>query len=124
MIDIEDPNPFASLPKYCTVRDIKAIMKTIHKPYYYYTILLLLFSSRAKEDIIKYSPEEKRQLVRAIDNMFASKTSPFLVLPEHCTVGEVEASSIETIHRSFNSSVLYSGKAYMAMANRLTLSGL
>ena len=73
---------------------------------------------------MKFSPEEKKQLVEEINNILATDISTFSVLPEHCTVEDVETASIESIHRSFNSDIPYSEKAYMAMAHRLALSGL
>ena len=85
------------------------------------SVATTIFSPR-KGDIMKYTPEEKKQLVRAVDNMFASEISPFSILPEHCTVADVEAATIEAIHRSFNSIMPYSDEAYMAMADRLALS--
>ena len=71
---------------------------------------------------MKYTPEEKKQLVRAVDNMFASDISPFSVLPSHCTVADVEAATMEAVHRSFNTNIPYSDESYAAMASKLAMS--
>ena len=66
--------------------------------------LFNFFQPTQKEDIMKYSSNKQLS-----------------ILPENCTIRDIEAATIEVIHRSFNSGIPYPDEIFTAMAKELAL---
>jgi len=53
-----------------------------------------------------------------------SSNKQLSILPENCTIKDIEDAPIEVIHKSFNSGILYPDEVYQAMATELALQAI